>query len=225
MPARSETGRMAVRDRYADVCRFVESKRPLIVDGGAHRGETVERFLRLFDSPEIHAFEPIPELGEHLLRRYGANSAVTVHACALGAKDATVTFNVARNLVSSSVLQPSGICNQYHGKDTDVVQTVSVPAVRLDQLFCDRDIDVLKLDLQGYELEALKGASSILQRVRVVVTEIEFVPIYDGQPLFGDVDYFLRAQGFQLFNLYDLYTQPDGQLTAGDALYVNGTIY
>jgi hypothetical protein len=55
----------------------------------------------------------------------------------------------------------------------------------------------------------------------VITTEVEFVPLYEGQPLFGDIDVFLRQHGFKLLNLYDLWTQEDGQLTAGDAVYLN----
>jgi hypothetical protein len=92
--------------------------------------------------------------------------------------------------------------------------------VRLDSVF-DQEIDILKLDLQGYELEALRGATTLLPRVKTITVEVEFVPLYNGQPLFGDVDVCLRQAGFRLLNLYELWTQPDGQLTAGDAVYLN----
>ena len=60
---------------------------------------------------------------------------------------------------------------------------------------------------------------------QVITTEIEFVSLYDGQPLFGDIDVFLRAHGFRLLNLYELYTHPDGKLTAGDAIYLNNNYF
>jgi hypothetical protein len=102
----------------------------------------------------------------------------------------------------------------------DVAQIVDVPMVRIDGVL-NQEVDILKLDLQGYELEALRGATNLLPRIKTITTEVEFVPLYDGQPLFGDIDCFLRQSGFRLLNLYELWTHPDGQLTAGDAIYLN----
>lgn len=99
---------------------------------------------------------------------------------------------------------------------------VEVQQVRLEDVMkgC-HEIDFLKLDLQGYELEALNGCGKLLERIKIITIEIEFIPLYDGQPLFGDIDVYLRAQGFRMLNLYELYTHLDGQLTAGDAVYLN----
>ncbi|HAN46733.1 MAG TPA: FkbM family methyltransferase, partial [Cyanobacteria bacterium UBA8156] len=62
-------------------------------------------------------------------------------------------------------------------------------------------IDVLYLDIQGAELAALQGTGSYLAHTLCVQTEVEFVPLYCGQSLFGDIDAFLRSQGFALFAL------------------------
>jgi Methyltransferase FkbM domain len=62
-------------------------------------------------------------------------------------------------------------------------------------------IDVLKLDTQGSELGILKGARRMLTGVRMLEIEVEFNEIYRGQPLFGDIDRFLRARGFVLWRL------------------------
>jgi hypothetical protein len=83
----------------------------------------------------------------------------------------------------------------------------------------------LKLDLQGAELSALRGLRERIADVRVILTEVEFAPLYDGQPLFGDLDVHLRGAGFRLFHLYDVWSHPDGQVTSGDALYVNGRFF
>ncbi|MDX2426946.1 MAG: FkbM family methyltransferase [Cycloclasticus sp.] len=87
------------------------------------------------------------------------------------------------------------------------------------------EVDLLKLGLQGYELVALKGCGKLLESIKIIAIEIEFIPLYDGQPLFGDIDVYLRAQGFRMLNLYELYTHPDGQLTAGDAVYLNSKYF
>jgi len=70
------------------------------------------------------------------------------------------------------------------------------------------------MDLQGGELEALKGLGPLLQRVKMLYTEVEYKPMYVGAPLFGELDGFLQAHGFELvrrFNTSEWF---------GDALYV-----
>jgi len=100
-----------------------------------------------------------------------------------------------------------------------------VEMVRLADILPDTSIDIFKLDIQGYELEALRGANHLLKEIPLVFTEVEFIPLYQNQPLFSDLEQFLRSCGFRLYNLYELWTHPDGQLTAGDALFINHRFY
>jgi FkbM family methyltransferase len=211
---------MAVRDRYADLKERVETDSPVIVDGGANNGSTTGSFLKQYKKPTIHAFEPIPELVKTIKELYGSKEGVHIYEKALGSTNEKLSFKVVNNFVSSSVLEPSELNRSYHGEVMDIKETITVEQVRLDSVISG-DVDILKLDLQGYELEALKGSEGILDRVKMITTEVEFVSLYDGQPLFGDIDVFLRPKGFKLLNLYELYTHPDGQLTAGDAVYLN----
>jgi hypothetical protein len=89
-------------------------------------------------------------------------------------------------------------------------------------------VDFLKLDVQGAELSILRGAGEIFRRSVVgLEIEVEFLPLYHGQPLFGEVDAYVRSMGFELFELRptnwvysagaDRATR--GQLAFADALY------
>jgi hypothetical protein len=111
-------------------------------------------------------------------------------------------------------------------------------------------VDVLKADTQGSELDVLAGAVETLRHVRALELEVEFNPIYDHQPLFGDIDRFLRDRGFVLWRLRHLvhygqdgthadtriddsqffddagvgFTARGGQLFWGMAYYVNAEV-
>jgi FkbM family methyltransferase len=213
-------GRMAVRDRFADLQERTKRESPVIVDGGAYKGGMTDLFLRQYSSPTVYLFEPVPSLARDLRTKYSGMKNIFIHEKALGAKTETVRFNILRNKVASSVLRPSKILQGYHGDKMDTLETLDVEQVRLDEIL-DEKIDILKLDLQGYELEALRGCEGLLGRTKSITTEIEFVPLYEEQVVFGELDTFLRRSGFQLLNLYELWTHPDGQLTAGDAVYMN----
>jgi FkbM family methyltransferase len=223
---RSATGRMAIRNRYADAKRLIGHESPVIIDGGAYNGSTINQLSDLFKKPRIISFEPNPGLYASLQENFGHRDNVTIIGKAIGSESGKGSFNVLKFSPSSSLLEPSSINRAYHDSKMDIEEKVDIEITRLDDHFKSTDeIDLLKLDLQGYELEALKGAERILENVKVISTEIEFVPLYEGQPLFGDIDVYLRSKGFRLLNLYDLFTQQNGQLTAGDAMYINTRYY
>jgi FkbM family methyltransferase len=113
------------------------------------------------------------------------------------------------------------------------VATHAVDTIRVDDIAEIDDVDFLKIDVQGSELSVLQNATCALSSALVVQVEVEFVELYQGQPMFADVDIFLRAQGFQ-FHTFDGFggrafkpLAPQGNLNAGfrqylwsDAIYV-----
>ncbi len=90
----------------------------------------------------------------------------------------------------------------------DVLGTARVEVTTLDDVLTRHAVGALgclKLDTQGTELAILKGAEKALRPALGVEVEVEFLSIYERQPLFGDVDEFLRAQGFELYDLNRYY--------------------
>jgi hypothetical protein len=112
---------------------------------------------------------------------------------------------------------------------TEQTGSIRVPLARLDDQGLDR-VDALKLDVQGSELAVLRGAPRALETALAVQVEVEFNPIWDGQPLFGDVDALLRAAGFVLWRLDDLHhhagasARPDAPLVAERRAYDERTV-
>ncbi len=84
---------------------------------------------------------------------------------------------------------------------TQVVRTELMQTHRLDDLPEAADADFMKLDVQGAEVDVLNGAEKMLETVTVIHTEVEFVPMYKGQPLFAEVDQRLRQAGFSLMKI------------------------
>ncbi len=77
------------------------------------------------------------------------------------------------------------------------VATHTVETVRLDDIEAIDTVDFIKIDVQGSELRVFQHAQRILSQTLVIQTEVEFLELYKEQPLFADVDAFLRSQGFQ----------------------------
>ena len=86
---------------------------------------------------------------------------------------------------------------------TTVVATHQVATMRLDDIEGLDDVDLFKIDVQGAELKVFENATRVLSAATVIHTEVEFVEMYKGQPLFADVDKFLRAEGFQFHTFHN----------------------
>lgn len=210
-----------VRDKFSEVKRLLEGRDdPLVIDGGAAGGATIRRLREVFPDAVVHAFEVLPDRLDQLRHKFAEDPKVTLHPQALGDATGELAFHITANRDSSSALKPGVVSIAQHGDAVAITQTIRVPQVRLDGVITG-EVDLLKLDLQGYELAALRGAEALLPRTRLVLCEVEFVPLYEGQPLFGEVAAHLRERGFRLHNLFDLWTLDSGQLTSGDALFVN----
>jgi hypothetical protein len=124
----------------------------------------------------------------------------------------TVSGDPAGNPGASSLFRASGA----YPLETYVQGETTVEATTLESVMRDEgisEIDLLWMDIQGAELLALKGLGSRLDDVKFIHLEVEFFPIYAGQPLFGDVHEFLRKRGFTLlgFTSYSKF--------AADAIY------
>jgi len=78
-----------------------------------------------------------------------------------------------------------------------------VTTVRLDDVADIEDVDLIKIDIQGGELNAFRGAEKTLAAAVVIQTEAEFVELYQGQPLFADIDAHLRSRGFWFHDFHD----------------------
>lgn len=99
-----------------------------------------------------------------------------------------------------------------------VIDTMPIQTVRLDNIKM-WSIDFLKLDIQGYELTVLQNSVETLKNTLVIHIEVMFVPFYKKQALFGDIDVFLRSQGFMLHKLGEIH-QTQAQMYWTDAVYV-----
>ncbi len=218
------SGRMVSRDPYDDLRSIINLPQPVIVDGGANRGNTVQRLRQAFPASSIHAFEPIRELAQLVRDRFPSDERLTVHGAALSDQEGPLSFKVRAQDVMSSMYEPSETKKRAQGDNVDAVRIEETFKVRLDGVMTE-PIDLMKLDLQGHEIHALEGAGSLLAGVRAILTEVEFTALYEGQPVFGDVDIFMRSKGFRLFSLYDIWFHPEGQVMAGDAIYVNEKYY
>lgn len=116
------------------------------------------------------------------------------------------TLFLTKGFTNTSLLKPNfAKLEEVDFGDGHTIQAeLSIPCLTLEEALAGRSNrpDFIKVDTQGTELEILKGGEALLEdEVVGVEVEVEFFPIYEGQPLFAEVDLYLRERGFELQDL------------------------
>ncbi len=157
-----------------------------VLDVGANRGQFARRLRGLGFAGRIASFEPVPALLADLRLAAADDPAWFIHPYALGDEDGSAEINVVAGKMSS-ILEPSEFGSDWAAKLRDS-HTETVQLRRLDSVFDDAVAGLphprvlLKLDTQGYDLEAFRGAGGRLAEVLALQSEVACVPIYDGMP-------------------------------------------
>lgn len=190
-----------------------------VIDGGANVGSFAQDLRRVFPDAVIHLVEP-QSACQPALRSLAAQPGFVLHRVALCAPaDAGESLRLSTG--GNSVSTGAHIDNQENVKS---IGSEAVPADTLDNLLEGRisadDKILIKLDLQGFELEALRGAIATLRCSDVVLTEVSFYA-QSLEPSIVELVAFLNEQGFELYDIASLYARPrDNRPRQGDFVFV-----
>jgi len=189
-----------------------------IVDGGANVGDWTRFALRTFPGVSVLMIEPQTEHAE-VLRAIVDSDPEHVHyaACLIGPPDV--------NEIDFVVLEDSdGKGSSVLAENSDVPRHVERHSVTtLDALLAEVGLappDLIKLDVQGYELEVLKGAEAALEHAEFVLLELSLWPYNDGAPLAAEVMLWMASHGFRGFEILATTRRPDGVMIQFDMLFV-----
>lgn len=181
-----------------------------IFEFGSRYGEDSCEFAKNIEARGIKAhiwsFECNENTIEQCRSAVGAYSSITLTESAVSDSDGFISFykinpqqtgttHADGNQGASSTLKASG----KYPMEQYVQDEVKVPCLRLDSFMARHNIshiDVLWMDIQGGELSALKGLGERIKDVKLIYSEIEFMEIYENQPLFEDIKHYLDERGF-----------------------------
>lgn len=177
----------------------------VVVDVGARWG-VAPVWRRLGDRCRAIGFEPDTAECDRLNARASGTQFVPV---ALGARTGLGTLYLTVDRKGCSLYPPSPELIARHPglADCALESTEMIEVSSLDDWRAGAGIarvDAMKIDAQGGELDVLRGGASTLEGVRVLEVEVEFNELYEGVPVFSEVDLFLRRHGFVLWKLKDL---------------------
>jgi FkbM family methyltransferase len=206
-----------------DVTTFLEDVRQRgfhpqgIIDVGANRGGWTKMARRVFPGVPVILIEPQREMECHLRELCDSDGNLEYVLAGAGAEKGELVQTIWEDLVGSSFL-PATNAQQLH----EGTQRVT-PVITIDGLLKDRpdfQPDLVKLDIQGFELEALKGASSLFGRTEVFILETSLFHYVPGIPLTADCIRFMSEKGYELYDLTEYSRRPlDGALGQVDLAF------
>lgn len=172
-----------------------------IIDIGANIGQYASEMRNIGFTGQIFSFEPLKEAFQKLQKYSSKDTLWKVFNYSIGERDGKAIINVAKNSVSSSLLQnvPELIESE---PDARFIGREEIQMHKLDSIFEWLNLEnrniYLKVDAQGYEEMILLGAQKSLGCIKAIQIEMSLVPSYDGSVTFDEMKHYLNKLGFYL---------------------------
>jgi FkbM family methyltransferase len=210
---------------FNETCSRLISAREidLTFDVGANTGQFAKLLRNNYRyRGKVISFEPLNDAYSKLIEASAGDSNWTCLNLALGDAETTSVINVSANSWSSSILDvfPRSVEIE---PSIGYVRTQEVVVSRLDHVFDKMGLDsrsiFLKMDVQGYETQVLLGSLKILDRVKLIQLETSLVPVYQNEPLVGDMIKMLDLLGFRIVAVEPGWSDPKtGELLQMDLM-------
>jgi FkbM family methyltransferase len=200
-----------------------------VIHVGAHLGQEVARY-REFGIRSMTLIEANPNHCTSLHTRFVADPSIKVIHCAITDYDGTIELHLNKsrsgNDESSSILRLKELSRIVPTLRTE--ETITVPARRLDSLLDDgafAGCNFLNMDIQGAELQALRGAVKTLQAIDAVLIETNLIEMYSGCALQHDIDEMLQSHGFTCIErvYHELYEAERRFPAWGESLFIRNS--
>jgi len=187
---------------------------------------------------QLYSFDGDPRQIAALQAHYGDKATVLEHYVGDGEPHTAYVCDAASGMTSLFKPSPAAL-DFFNGFDDfgRVLKTETVHTTRLDAIDAIERIDFLKMDIQGFELRVLQHGREKLRECVAIQLEVSFIGLYEGQPTFGDIDHWMRDNGYLPHRFMDIkrwsisptvrnnnFRIPFNQLLEADAVYIKNPI-
>ncbi len=194
-----------------------------IIDVGANEGQFALKMRKMFPEATIISFEPIPQVFEKLQDNFKHDKNFISFCLGLGESESTTSFYLNKNSASSSVLPVKEHIT--HFESATEAEKIIININKLDTVLNINELKkpiLIKLDVQGYEDKVIAGGTDVLKNASVLLTEVSFVQLYDGQMLFNEINHLLQNSGYKYNGNYEqLYSPVNNMVLQADAIFIN----
>lgn len=212
--------RVAAGPEHASVLRQLGDIRT-VVDIGANRGQFALVARHCFSAARIFSFEPLAGPANTYQAVFAEDERTSLHQAAIGPQSGKVTIHVSKRDDSSSLLRIAAAQSALFPGTEEAGQKL-IDVGRLAEFLVGSEIEepaLLKLDVQGFELQALMGCEDLLEQFTWVYVECSFIELYEGQAFADAVIAWLRERRFMLEGVYNMAYNKDGRAVQADFLF------
>ena len=192
-----------------------------IVDIGANNGQFTLAARDTYKKTKIISFEPLTKPSKKFKRFFAKDKNIVLYKYAIGSKISQSLIHVSKKNDSSSLL-PIGSKQSSIFPGTNESHLEKIQISTLHQLIKKEDLIspvLVKIDVQGYELETLKGCVEYIPKFDIIIVECSFVELYEGQALADEVIKYLNKYSFKFEGIYNMYYDKYGIAIQGDLLF------
>jgi FkbM family methyltransferase len=192
-----------------------------VLDLGANRGQFSLAVREWAPEAQVISFEPLPRPAQVFRSVFAEDAQVVLHEVAIGPRLERRAMHVSARDDSSSLLPISALQSKIFPRTSEVA-TLEVRVAQLETFVKAAEIRapaMLKLDVQGFEYEALTGCESLLHCFDRIYCECSFIELYTGQKLAADVIDWLWARGFRMSGIFNVAHDERGTPVQADFLF------
>lgn len=195
-----------------------------VIDIGASKGNTIKEFHKFFPQAAIYAFEPLADCLEMAKKKMAGVSSFHPYAVALSDHEGEETFWRSEYSGASS-LWPMATLHKTLFPHTARQFPEKVRVAMLDNILGQENLEdqiLVKIDVQGEEGRVISGGQKIISRAKVIICETSYQPLYENQPLFGDIFKQLSVLGFGYAGIWgeDFHSPQDGRPLQQDSIFI-----
>ena len=203
----------------------------MVLDVGASWGGYAKTLRRFGFKNKIISFEPVSDLHSKLLKNSLNDVNWQVHKKIIvsNKKVKKLLINVSKDFDNSSLLNLTKLHTENH-QNAKYSHKEEIECDTLDNLIDYYSIDeknlMLKIDVQGSEMDVLKSGINNLTKFKLVQIELSLQPLYEGQILYKEIIDFMNDNNFDIWSIYPGYKKKSiGQLYQFDVIFYNQTNY
>tara|TARA_E500000178_G_scaffold66392_2_gene63635 strand:+ start:937 stop:1716 length:780 start_codon:yes stop_codon:yes gene_type:complete len=217
---------------------FTEKLDPIIFDIGANKGQSIERYKKMFENCYIHSFEPNIDEINNLENKYKDEKRLFLNNLAIGEKEEITSFNINSISGHSSFLKVNPNTNWLKMRSKRIgvdpknytIKKVKTKLITLDKYAIDNqidNIDILKIDTQGYEDKVLLGAKNLIEKnkIKIIQLELIFSQVYQKQLQIYDIEKILIPNKYKLFAISNKGSLNEDVIFQSDFLYLSSDKY
>ena len=201
----------------------------VVLDVGASWGSYAKTLRRFGYKKRIISFEPVDKTHSKLLQNSMKDAEWQVHKKVIISNKniKKLSINVSKDFDNSSVLNLSKLHKENH-KNSQYTHKEEVECDTLDNLINHYPLSknlMLKIDVQGNEMDVLKSAINNLSKFKLIQIELSLQTLYEGQALYKEILNFMNEHNYDIWNIFPGYKKLNGQLFQFDAVFYNKNNY